>query len=823
MKHERLLFLICTCTVFFSALSCSKEDGASSYGRDDGPSVFTGVDGIPGRLRIKTDERLAALLESRSDSNGTVKATGVKSSDDILSGLAVKSMKRTFPYAGKFEARTRAEGLHLWWDITFDTAVPLTKAENGISGIEGVEIIERIPRISLPEHTAIQVAADDAASAGTKASARSVFNDPLLSEQWHYYNDGLSYGEPGCDINVLPAWEDGITGSPEVIVSIVDQGVDYDHEDLWENMWINEAEMNGEPGVDDDGNGYVDDIYGYDFLDDTGLITPGDHGTHVAGTISAVNNNDIGVCGIAGGDKRNGQAGVRLMSCQIFKSEESEAVVNPASIKYGADNGAVISQNSWGHQSNGIQPISKSLKDAIDYFIKYAGIDENGNQTGPMRGGIVICGAGNNDQSTLFYPAGYAPTISVSAVAADFEKAYYSNFGTWCDIAAPGGDANKEHYIVSTGTDDTYIGYQGTSMACPHVSGIAALLVSQYGGPGFTNKQLEDLLISYANPAIYLYGNNENYSDMLGAGLAQAVKRDIELLPPEQVTDLTASLEGIAQIVLHWTMPEDKDDSRPEYYTIYYSDKAFDPEDIDSGNLPEGMESINAAYTGLPGKECEYIFPRMEYETEYHFSIVSTDIWGNASRASETAVCTTGKEWPPELLSEIPDITLYGPGDSTSFDLADYIIDRNDEELKFYCSTLFVIADISVEGSIFKAKALTEGSTDVKILVRDKSMNELSTQFKMTVLPPRPPVEEYSCYPNPVADILNILIPDSVSGRITIGLESGSGTRVLSSDCEITENSNTVTLDMAGIETGNYLLTISQNGHVAATFDIFKI
>ncbi len=127
------------------------------------------------------------------------------------------------------------------------------------------------------------------------------FNDPRLPEQWHYQNFGnISGTVAGADINLFPAWE-VTTGSPEVVVAIIDGGIDYTHEDLAANMCINEAELNGLPGVDDDGNGFVDDIYGFNFCTNSGEIYPHSHGTHVAGTVGAVNNNGIGVAGVAGG------------------------------------------------------------------------------------------------------------------------------------------------------------------------------------------------------------------------------------------------------------------------------------------------------------------------------------------------------------------------------------------------------------------------------------------------------------------------------------------------------------------------------------------
>ncbi|MBO5882385.1 MAG: S8 family serine peptidase, partial [Alistipes sp.] len=185
------------------------------------------------------------------------------------------------------------------------------------------------------------------------AITRSVeypFDDPELPWQWHYYNDGSLDPElckDGADINLLNAWK-YTAGDSRVIVAVCDGGVMAEHKDLADNMWVNEAEKNGQTGVDDDGNGYIDDIHGVNCVNHSGNITADDHGTHVAGTISAVNNNGYAVCGIAGGTG-NGD-GVRLMSIQIFEGEDgcySSAIAR--GIKYAADNGAVIINNSWGY------------------------------------------------------------------------------------------------------------------------------------------------------------------------------------------------------------------------------------------------------------------------------------------------------------------------------------------------------------------------------------------------------------------------------------------------------------------------------------------
>ena len=184
----------------------------------------------------------------------------------------------------------------------------------------------------------------------------------------------------------------------------------------------------------------------------------GNHGTHVAGTIAAVNNNGLGVCGIAGGDNINDIAGVRIMSCQIF--EDDRQASGASAIKWSCDNGAIISQNSWGYDD--IDYLPASDKAAIDYFIKYAGLDENGNQVAPMQGGIVIFAAGNENKN-FSSPSSYSEVIAVTSISGGFERAYYSNFGDWTDIIAPGGDYKKGNamQVYSTLINNQYGYMQG--------------------------------------------------------------------------------------------------------------------------------------------------------------------------------------------------------------------------------------------------------------------------------------------------------------------------------------------------------------------------
>ncbi len=462
---------------------------------------------------------------------------------DAFSSCGSFKMERLFPIDTRFEGRTKREGLDRWYIAKFDGNSSSDEIVKLLDATGVVDVVEFPTGINVDE--VVGATGSETKSAYSESVTRDFefpFNEDKNEalKQWHYYNTGDVLGKSslcGADANVWAAWS-LCQGNPDVIVAVIDQGVKYDHEDLVDNMWVNTAELYGEEGVDDDGNGYVDDIYGYNFVSgNASIVSSPDltHGTHVAGTIAAVNNNGKGVNGIAGGSGKGD--GVRIMTLQTVgtladASASSGIAGTVRAIKYAADNGAVICQNSWSYDS-GISQADwtrtqySSVKEAMAYFSKYAGTDDNGDQIGPMKGGLIVFSAGNDDTFLPCYPAADELAVSVSATDYNGARAYYSNYGSWIDISAPGGDFKTDSgsggvysTIVGENGESSYGYLQGTSMACPHVSGACALAVSYYYGKekrmGLTAEMLREALLS--SSADVDINMPKNFKGMMGRG-----------------------------------------------------------------------------------------------------------------------------------------------------------------------------------------------------------------------------------------------------------------------------------------------------------------
>ena len=400
----------------------------------------------------------------------------LKTAKTVAKDINCIKPKRVFRYSELFEKKHSEFGLDLWYECTYHSSVESKVALQSL--YENDAIIDKISKVELDYEIKLY---------------NDYPNDPLYHQQSHFES-----------IELLNAWN-FTTGSDNVIIQVIDTGIEIDHPDIQNNIWTNSEEICGN-GIDDDNNGFIDDCHGYNHADNTGdnLLGGHWHGTHCGGIISASINNNIGISSICGGN--NMTTGNQLMVSVVFGSSNiggfAEALI------YGADNGARISSNSWGYTSPNF--VEDSILDAIDYYNN--------------AGGIVVFAAGNDNSDELYYPGAYAGVINVAAVNNNGVRASFTNYGSTIDISAPGVD------IYSTMLNKNYGTASGTSMAAPIISGIIGLGIS------YDSEVTNDKLINCLYDTTTNIDNiNSNYQHKLGKGLVNAY-RFLECISQESPT-----------------------------------------------------------------------------------------------------------------------------------------------------------------------------------------------------------------------------------------------------------------------------------------------
>lgn len=557
----RRFYNIFLATLLFVAVGCTKSD--------DAVLVEPEKSFVEGELLVKFTAEVTTIIEEQGlATRGALTRSGVPTLDEVLSVIGTYSLERLFPVDSAVEERTRLSGLHQWYIVGFDASQSVESVAAKLSALGEVQRVDLNRKIKRAYNRLARPLTEQHLKYLSATRASAVTSDPMYGLQWYLNNDGTMFTSgdkvksvAGADIRAEGAWERSM-GDESVIVAVLDEGIFINHPDLRKNIWINEDEIYNS-AVDNDNNGYKGDYNGYNFASKQGPITWNDvydygHGTHVAGTIAAQNNNDEGISSIAGG---NGEKpGVQIMVCQLFAGAMSaDAVAVSRAIKYAADNGAVILQCSWGYVSGAADQVEWGVgynteeewiagspleKESLDYFIHNAG-----SPNGPIDGGIAVYAAGNEWAAKSSYPAAAEEVISVAATAADFTPAVYTNYGPGTNISAPGGDQDyyyeyfdEDHArgemgcILSTlpyHISPSGYGYmEGTSMATPQVSGVLALAVSyaKEQRRHFKAEELMELLQQTATPIDeYMTGSKSYYRYVADLGLVR----------PMQIPDLS--------------------------------------------------------------------------------------------------------------------------------------------------------------------------------------------------------------------------------------------------------------------------------------------
>ena len=532
MKN-RYIFLLATLVALTAGCTKDLNEASVEFSNAESDKILNSSEfGSKGSILVRFNAEAEQRLASRAALSGATRS-GVSEVDILLDEVGGYSVEPIFNITEANRHKVMEMGLHLWYEIRFDNGADLdavAKRLAKVGEVERIQFNEPVKRVysesSLRGNNMAPIVVNE--NIASRAATNIPFADNYTQYLWGLLNKGTgSEVRPyngyaaveGGDVNAIPAWKI-CTGDPSIVVAVVDEGVMYSHEDIVDNFILNTAEENGTIGVDDDRNGYVDDIYGYNFVGTpsskigwTKLGNTG-HGTHVAGIVTGVNNNRIGISSIAGGS--GSKDGVRVFSAQIFDGQDGSSTANTAkAIQYSADRGAHILQCSWGYTAGAVnndreyRNAVRVEADAITYFTKYGGTED-----GPIDGGLAIFAAGNDFTAIPGYPGAFKDVICVTSFGPTLKPAYYTNYGPGSDIGAPGGDmlwsyggilssVPLQHSTLTTNTGQKipYDFFQGTSMACPMVSGVAALGLSYAKklGKRYTTEEFRSMLLSASN------------------------------------------------------------------------------------------------------------------------------------------------------------------------------------------------------------------------------------------------------------------------------------------------------------------------------------
>ncbi len=438
--------------------------------------------------------------------------------------------------------------------------------------------------------------------------AEAIPNDPDFDKLWGMHNTGQTGGTVDADIDAPEAWNE-FTGSGTVLVAVIDTGIDYTHPDLAANAWTNPGEIPGN-GIDDDGNGFIDDVHGWDFVNnDNDPMDDNGHGTHCSGTIGGVGDNSLGVAGV--------NWNVKIMGLKFLSSSGGGSSADAvACIEYATMMGVDLTSNSWGGGSFSIA-LEEAIEDAYAADILFVAAAGN---------------SGSNNDINPHYPSSYT-TGNIVAVGATDHNDNIVNTGIWAssygltsvDIGAPGLD------IYSTVPGGGYDYKSGTSMATPHVSGVLALVRGQF--PGITADAAKALIFNSADVLPQLAG-----LWITGARINAAMALSgPDSIPPDPVVDLGVSETASNWMSLAWTATgDDGSTGNASSYDIRY---AVFP--IDDTNFDTALAVADPPFPAAPGQPDGVIVGGLDFLTTYYFALKIRDEYGNASPISNVAVGAT--------------------------------------------------------------------------------------------------------------------------------------------------------------------------------------
>lgn len=591
---------------------------------------------VPNEFVVKLKADIQAFTMGAE--NG-VPVIGMRAFDILNHRFGIDRMKAEFPGS---KAEPGVPDLSRHYVLRFRAPIALERVMNAYAEnpfVENVEPIGIHPVRGVPDDP--------------------YFDDPPVSfpyYQWHF-----EQGSADHDVDAAAAW-DLETGDASVIMGILDSGVRYYHRDLGGylapddvtqgNMWINSGEYgNGKEsnGVDDDDNGYVDDWIGWDWVDGVrpchkteDCSTPDNdprdhngHGTHVAGIVGAITNNTYCGVGMAGGwnaSRYEPSNGVKLMALRVGWSDRSgngwvRMDFAAQAMYYAANMGATAVNCSWGSSNSG------GLADAVDYAIS--------------QGVLVVAAAGNANSETFDYLGGRTDVMDVAATDSFDVRASFSNYGTWVEVSAPGVDVLSTFHSYDDPANDYIAMISGTSQACPHVVGLAALLKSYE--PTLSSSDIWNYIVNYADPIDHL---NPGYEGKLGSGRINAYVSLSEVgeppppdtIPPADVTDLSASTgSSNGTVDLTWTAPgDDGNTGTAATYDVRYQLATLGPLDT------EVEWSAASQATGEPapqsaGSTENFTVGGLTPGTAYYFALKTADEVPNWSGLSNTDFATAAE------------------------------------------------------------------------------------------------------------------------------------------------------------------------------------